>query len=105
MALYKESSPRVRQSSSNKWNDWEGPEYNFYAKMPAEYPFLETKLPGSMAHYKTWTNSGPPHSLSLSVSLWEVEEAWWGELPYIPLPPLCSLASLVLPRLPVLLIP
>ena len=23
----------------NKWNGWEGPEYNFYAKMPAEYPY------------------------------------------------------------------
>jgi hypothetical protein len=25
----------------NKWKGWEGPEYNVYAKLPPEYPFLE----------------------------------------------------------------
>ena len=36
----------------------QGPEHNVYAQLPPEYPFLETKLPASMAHYKSWANSG-----------------------------------------------
>ena len=36
----------------------QGPEHHVYAELPPEYPFLETKLPASMAHYKSWANSG-----------------------------------------------
>jgi len=42
----------------NSWKGYKGPEHNVYAQLPAEYPFLETKLPASMSHYKAWSNAG-----------------------------------------------
>lgn len=56
----------------NKWKGWEGPEYNVYAELPQEFPFLETKLPESMAHYKTWQNSGaePENNIYDNPDMW-----------------------------------
>jgi len=42
----------------NSWKGYKGPEDNVYDHLPAEYPFLETKLPASMSHYKAWSNAG-----------------------------------------------
>ena len=56
----------------NHWKGWEGPEYNVYAELPQEFPFLETKLPESMAHYKTWQNSGavPENNIYDNPEMW-----------------------------------
>lgn len=56
----------------NKWKGYEGPEYNVYAELPPEYPFLETKLPDSMSHYKAWTNSGgePENNIYDNPEMW-----------------------------------
>ena len=56
----------------NEWKGWKGPEYNVYAELPQEFPFLETKLPESMAHYKTWQNSGgePENNIYDNPDMW-----------------------------------
>ena len=56
----------------NNWKGWKGPEYNVYAELPQEFPFLETKLPESMAHYKKWENSGaePENNIYDNPEMW-----------------------------------
>jgi hypothetical protein len=45
----------------NKWKGWEGPEYNVYAKLPPEYPFLEVThthtLTLTLTHTHTHTHT------------------------------------------------
>uniref|UniRef100_A0A7S0F1D8 Uncharacterized protein n=1 Tax=Hanusia phi TaxID=3032 RepID=A0A7S0F1D8_9CRYP len=46
------------EHKANPWKGWQGPEHNVYENLPAEYPFLETKLLGSSPNYPDWQNSG-----------------------------------------------